>query len=449
MLHRIDPEKLGPHGEAMASAVSACVHCGFCLPTCPTYRELGQEMDTPRGRIILMKNVLEGDLDLEDALPHVDLCLGCLACEPACPSGVSYRSLISPFRAKAESERRRSFLEKTRRFLISTTVPHPARFRMAAVLGRLARPLRNCFPKPLRPMFDMLPERLPEKEKMKSRYPAAKAQPLARVALLAGCAQQVLDPRINRDTIDILINNGIEVVVPEDQGCCGALAWHVGDLKSARKLGVKNLEAFGKFFTNIDAIITTAAGCGSGLEEYELIFAGTEWESKAQELAAKVHDITTFLDQLDLKSPFSRGEKIVVAYHDACHLANAQGIREEPRNLLRSIPGVELVEIPDSQICCGSAGTYNLDQPEIAASLGRKKAQAILDTGATIVATGNIGCLVQLRYCLKELAGEKAPEILHTVTLLARAYRDGKLRRMELENESPGSLSGGFRCSRI
>lgn len=419
MLHQLQPDNLGPHGDVMTDAVTACVHCGFCLPTCPTYRELGQEMDSPRGRIILMKEVLEGNLDLEAALPHIDKCLGCLACEPACPSGVSYRDLISPFRARAESRRRRSLFDRLRRQIISATIPYPARFRWAARLARIVKPLTGMLPKSMRPLFDMLPTQLPPTENLEKSYTPEKSTARRSVALLTGCAQQVLAPEISRDAIDILVTNGIEVQVPEDQGCCGALAWHIGDLKAAQRFALNNLDAFGR----ADDIITTAAGCGSGMQEYGLILAGTEHESRAREFAAKVVDIATFLDRLELPPPPPLSGRILVAYHDACHLANAQGVRDQPRKLLRSIPNIQLVEIADPQICCGSAGTYNLDQPEVAASLGRQKARAILDTGASIVATGNIGCLTQLKHHLKELAGDNAPEIVHTITLLARAYR--------------------------
>lgn len=423
MLHQLQPEKLAPHGEDMASAVTACVHCGFCLPTCPTYRELGQEMDSPRGRIILMKDVLEGNLDLEEALPHIDKCLGCLACEPACPSGVSYRDLISPFRARAEGQRQRTFFDSLRRKLMSETIPYPTRFRWGARMARLAKPLAGLLPKSMQPMFDMLPSHFPAAEYLATHYTPEKSSAVQSVYLLTGCAQQVLAPEINRDTIEVLVANGIEVQIPENQSCCGALAWHVGDMKTAQKFAQNNLEAFTDENHQITDIVTTAAGCGSGMQEYGLILAGTEYEVQARELGSRVVDISTFLDRLDLEPPPALDEPIVVAYHDACHLANAQGIRDQPRKLLRSIPNLELVEINEAQICCGSAGTYNLDHPDVAASLGRQKAQAILDTKASFVVTGNIGCLTQLKHHLKELAGDQAPEIVHTISLLARAYR--------------------------
>src|SRR5688572_14276762 len=225
MLHSIQTEKYGAFGQPMAQAVQACVHCGFCLAACPTYQELGQEMDTPRGRIVLMKQVLEGNLPWEAAQPHVDRCLGCLACEPACPSGVAYRDLISPFRTIAQTKFKRTTGEKIRRFLSAQTIPYPMRFRMAATVGRMGKGLRSLLPEALRPMVDLVPAALPPAESWPLITPA-QGEHRARVALLTGCAQQVLAPDINTATIAVLARQGVEVVVPASQGCCGGLAWH-------------------------------------------------------------------------------------------------------------------------------------------------------------------------------------------------------------------------------
>lgn len=400
----------------MEEAVRSCVHCGFCLAACPTYNELGQELDTPRGRIVLMKEVLEGSLEVEDALPHLDACLGCLACEPACPSGVEYRNLISPFRALAEEKRSRPLSEKIRRRMVSLTLPYPERFRAAATLGKLAKPFAKLMPKAMRPMMDLLPSKLPPAQKLRERY-EAKGAKRATVALLAGCAQQVLDPDINAATIEVLTRNGVEVLVPKTQACCGALSWHVGDHRSAQDFARQNLKAF----SEVDAIITNAAGCGSGMHEYPLILKGTDDEEQATEFAKKVVDVSVFLEQLgDLEEISDSGEELTVAYHDACHLSNGQGVRSEPRNLLGRIPGVKLVELRNAHLCCGSAGTYNIDQPEVAASLGAQKARAVAETGARIVASGNIGCLTQLKMHLEKL---DAPiEVRHTVQILRDAW---------------------------
>ena len=415
MLHSIEPEKFGPLGEPMAHAIQACVHCGFCLAACPTYRELGQEMDTPRGRIVLMKQALEGTLPWERAQPHVDRCLGCLSCEPACPSGVPYRDLISAFRAVAQPHFRRSFGEKLRRFLAAQTIPCPARFRLAAMAGRIGKVFRPLMPRALQPMLDLLPDSLPPAQTWPLVTPA-RGERCARVALLTGCAQQVLDPDINTATIEVLARNGVEVIVPRAQGCCGGLAWHTGDLRAAQAFARRNLDAFP---AGVDAIVTNAAGCGSAMHEYHLILRGTADEAPADAFRKRVVDVSVFLARLGLRELPTGGPRRI-AYHDACHLANAQNVRREPRDLLRAIPGVELCEVADAHLCCGSAGTYNLDQPEIAASLGAQKAQAVLATRADVVASGNIGCLTQLRVHLAKLGSSL--RVRHTMQVLRDAY---------------------------
>jgi len=406
-------------GEAMARAVQTCVHCGFCLPACPTYQELGQEMDSPRGRIVLMKQVLEGSLPAAAAQPHLDRCLGCLACEPACPSGVPYRDLISPFRARQEATADRPWAARLRRHLAAATIPHPGRFRLALRGAGFARAWRRLVPSALRPMLDLAPASVPPALPLAPVNPARGVR-RARVALLAGCAQQVLDPDINRATVDVLVRNGVEVLIPEAQGCCGGLAWHTGDLKAAQAFARRNLGAFPR---DVDAILTNAAGCGSALHEYGLILRGTAEAERAEAFAHQVQDVSVFLDRLGLRErPAGEGPRRI-AYHDACHLANAQGVRAEPRRLLAAIPGVELCELAQAHLCCGSAGTYNLDQPEIAGSLGRQKAEAVLATGAAVVASGNIGCLTQLRVHLAALG---APvRVRHTLQVLRDAYGPG------------------------
>jgi len=394
MLHSIQAGKGGAMGPAMARAVEACVHCGFCLAACPTYRELGQEMDSPRGRIVLMKEVLEGTLTAEAARPHVDRCLGCLACEPACPSGVPYRDLISPYRATVGADVRPRGWERVRRPLMAWTLPFPGRLRWAARMGRLGKAMGPMMPEALRALLALLPDRLPPAVALPERTPA-QGKRRARVALLAGCAQQVLDPDINVATLEVLARNGVEVWVPQGQGCCGGLSWHTGDLEAARGFARRNLRVFG---ADVDAVLTNAAGCGSAMHEYPLMLAGTPDEAAARDLAARTMDVSVFLARLGLSErPAGWRQPVRVAYHDACHLANAQGVRSEPRELLRGIPGLELVEVPDAHLCCGSAGTYNVEQPGIASSLGRQKAAAITGTGARVVASGNIGCLTQLR----------------------------------------------------
>ncbi len=413
MRHSIPVDSLGPQGPSMAEAVASCVHCGFCLPACPTYLALGEEMDSPRGRILLMKGALEGELTQEEVLPYVDRCLGCLACVTACPSGVEYGDLLTPFREMAEKQRSRSPMEELTRTLTNQTLPYPGRFRAAAALGRYTKVFRPFLPPALRTMLDLLPERLPPRDALPQLSPA-RGERRARVALLSGCVQQVLTPGINRATVDVLTSNGVEVVIPPRQGCCGALSMHTGAADQARGLARRNFSAFN--LDDVDAVVTNAAGCGSGMHEYPLLFAGEEEEQEARDFAAKVQDVTVFLDALGIDPPAPLPAPMTVAYHDACHLAHAQGVTDAPRRLLSAIPNLTLVPIPEGEICCGSAGSYNIEQPEIAAQLGQRKAEAILSTGAQAVVTGNIGCMTQIDSHLRRLG--KPLDIFHTVELL-------------------------------
>jgi glycolate oxidase iron-sulfur subunit len=415
MRHDIPVQDLGPYALPMAQAVEACVHCGFCLPACPTYQVMEEETESPRGRIILMKEVLEGNLALADAAPHLDACLGCLACVTACPSGVQYGELLTPFRLHTENQRKRTPLDRLLRQMILLTLPHPGRFRLAARLGRFAKPVAPLLPGKFREMLKLLPDRLPPQARLQEHYPAVGEQ-RARVALLTGCAQQVLEPGINLATISVLVNNGVEVFIPRKQGCCGALAAHTGVQQQAQAAARRNLDAFPE---EVDAIISNAAGCGSGMHEYPLWLRGEPEEDAARNFSAKVQDVSVFLARLGLRAPTRALERpLRVAYHDACHLSHGQGVTREPRELLQQIDGVELVELRDPGICCGSAGTYNIEQPATAAELGSRKAAAVLETEADVVVTGNIGCLQQLA---AHLPAGQVP-VLHTMQLLARSY---------------------------
>ena len=422
MKHAIDVERLSSGGSHMARAVQACVHCGFCLPVCPTYQLLGQEMDSPRGRIYLMKGVLEGALEPDAIAAHIDRCLGCLACVSACPSNVRYDQLVTLFRQHLESRRHRSTAERLLRRSLMAVLPYPARFRVAARLGRLARAVAAMLPARLRAMVELLPDRLPAARFLPAVFPAT-GRRRARVALLAGCVQQVLAPAINEAALRVLSYNGVEVWVPAGQGCCGALAMHTGFGEFARHLARRNLSAFSP--DDVDAIITTAAGCGSAMKEYPLLFEGRPEQAAAAAFAAKVRDFSEFLEELGPLPPgpveWEAPGPLRVAYHDACHLAHGQGIRAAPRRLLGRIPNVELVELPDGETCCGSAGTYNLEQPELARQLQQRKVEAIRATGAAVVATGNIGCMVQIESGL--LRNGLRLSVVHTAQLLDRAYR--------------------------
>ena len=413
MQHEIQLERLGPQGEAMAGAISSCVHCGFCLPTCPTYLTMGEEENSPRGRIVLMKEVLEGGLTVEEASSPIDNCLGCQACVSACPSGVEYGDLITAYRAYAEPHRSRPAAERAQRGLIGATLPRPRRFRFATRMGMLARPLARLAPPRLRPMLGLLPRKLPRARPLPALTPAEGPR-RARVALLAGCAQQVLAPEIGWATARVLARNGVEVIVPRGQGCCGALAMHGGRERAARGFARRTIAAFAGDF---DAIVTNAAGCGSGMREYPLLLAGEPDEAEARAFAERVVDVSAFLDDLGFLPPPAT-QPLRIAYHDACHLSHAQRVREAPRRLLAAA-GHEVVTPDEAEICCGSAGTYNLERPETAAELGRRKAERLLATEPDLIAAGNIGCLTQIR---THLAPSRGVETLHTVEILDRAY---------------------------
>jgi glycolate oxidase iron-sulfur subunit len=417
MKHEIPVEELGVRGPLMVDPIASCVHCGFCLPTCPTYVTMGEEMDSPRGRIFLMKEVLEGKMEVELAQPYLDNCLNCRACETACPSGVRYGDLITEFRGRVESERKRPPAQRLRRELALRTLPHGKRFRAAAKTGAVARKARAAVPKALRPMVDLLPERLPAAHPLPASF-AAEGERRARVALLAGCVQQELDPEIGWAAGRVLARNGIEVIVPSEQGCCGSLAMHAGEAEGARKLARRNLSAFP---ADVDAVITTAAGCGSGMREYGGLFLGEPEQEAAERLAGRTRDVAEFLAELGLaEAPPALDRPRRVAYQDACHLAHAQKVTAAPRLLLGAIEGLELLEPAEAELCCGSAGIYNVERPEVAAELGERKARNLLATGAEMIASGNIGCLAQLQNHLARL-GHPIPA-LHTVQILDRAY---------------------------
>ena len=422
MNHDIPVLALGPQGEVMAHAIDACVHCGFCLPACPTYALLGDEMDSPRGRIVLMKEVLEGGLDLEDAAPHLDRCLGCQGCVTACPSGVPYGELITSFRGWSEPQRARTPLDRAKRYAILKALPAPKLFSVAARAGQFAKPLAPALPAALRAPLDLLPEHVPAMQPLPTLTPA-KGKRRGRVALLAGCAQQALAPNFNAATLRVLARNGIEVVIPEGQGCCGAAALHTGARDEALRLVRANLRAFNP--DDYDAILSNAAGCGAGLKEYPVVLRGLPDEAQARQFSARVRDISEYLAELlrdgELMPFLPTRRPLSVAYHDACHLAHAQGVKSAPRELLRAIPGVTVTEIPEGDLCCGSAGTYNLEQPELANQLGERKAGHILSTAPDLIASGNIGCHTQIQSHVRR-AGSRVP-VLHTVEVLDLAYR--------------------------
>ena len=399
-MHHQIPSSADPRRAAMAAAVSSCVHCGFCLPACPTYKVLGEERDSPRGRIVLMKEVLEGGLPLADAAPHLDRCLGCLACETACPSGVRYRDLIEPMREDLVAHRpaaARLHLKTLLRVMAS-----PALFRAAAALGAGVKVLAPALPASVGAMLSLLPARLPAPDAPPA-FTAARGPRRGRVALMTGCVQSVLRPAVTNAALRVLAAQGVEIVVPPGQGCCGALARHAGDHDQGTALAAAHAASFP---ADVDAVIATAAGCGSSMKD-------------THTSGAPVLDVCEYLDRLGLVTPLALSAPLRAAYQDACHLAHAQQITAAPRRLLGAIDRLTLVSIADSGLCCGSAGLYNVEQPALAAALGRRKADAVAASGAAMVVSANIGCLTQLGVALA--AAGHTVQTAHAVELLAMA----------------------------
>jgi glycolate oxidase iron-sulfur subunit len=397
-------------------ALRSCVHCGICLPQCPTYRVLGDEIDSPRGRLYLMRAAAEGRIGLSETFErHLDLCLGCRACESACPSGVPFGSLLeatrSQFRRRASSE---SLLSR----LIFSVFPEPV--RLGALLAPLRLYQRSGFQKLVRRSGAL--RRFPRLAAMEALLPdvpaavplpefvAAHGTPRGRVGLLTGCVQRHLYPRVNHDTARLLALAGWDVVIPRDQGCCGALDLHGGRLDEMR---VRARRLAASFAADLDWVVTNAAGCGSAMKEYGHWMAG---DASVARLVSRTRDVTELLVDADLPlGPV----KLTATYHDACHLAHGQRIRREPRALLGRVPGLRLVDLGESELCCGSAGIYNLLEPEMADRLLDRKLDRIVETGARAVVTGNPGCMLQIAKGARARGLDL--EVLHPVEVLARA----------------------------
>lgn len=413
MRHEIVSEDI--RAPEMAEAISKCVHCGFCLAACPTYNLLGEEMDSPRGRIVLMKNVLEERITADDAQLYIDRCLGCMACVPACPSGVEYGDLLVGYRALQEKEAQRPAIDAFTRKLICETLPYPGRFRLAARTGKIGRALLPALPSAFGAMLSLLPETLPEPMPLPALLPARGGQ-RGKAALLLGCAQQALAPEISFAAAHFLAEQGVEVHIPPGQGCCGSILLHVGAEGQAQDIARRNFACIAE---DVDAIITTAAGCGSGMKDYPLLFKGQPDAERAINFSRKVMDFSAYLARLGLRDLVGFESVRRVVYQDACHLLHAQGHQSEPRALLNQTPNVQLVSIVDAGMCCGSAGTYNIDQPGIAAELGRRKVESILAAEPDMVVSGNIGCIMQLR---QELARQNLTlPVRHIAELLLQA----------------------------
>ncbi len=389
-----------------------CVHCGFCTATCPTFVLLGDELDSPRGRIYLMQEMLEsGTAPSRDVVTHIDRCLSCLACMTTCPSGVHYMHLVDHARTHIERTYRRPAAERRLRALLAATLPYPARFRAALRAARAARPFRRLLGTRLSAMLALVPARLPAPGVSgEPRVHPAIGPRRARVALLAGCAQQVLAPSINEATIRLLTRLGVEVVVARDSGCCGALVHHLGRHAAALAAARQNIAAWEREISadGLDAIIVNASGCGTMVKDYGFLFRSEPEREAAARVSALALDISEFLHRHGYE-PTRASPGIRVAYHAACSLQHGQRVTTEPKALLARA-GFTVLEPKEPHLCCGSAGTYNLLQPEIAARLCERKLSNLEATDATVIAAGNIGCITQL-------ASGRLP-VVHPVELL-------------------------------
>ncbi len=416
------------HHPPRRDLISDCVHCGFCLPTCPTYVLWGEEMDSPRGRIYLMKEGRDGEPMTDSMVGHFDACLGCMACVTACPSGVRYDRLIEDTRQQVERRHTRSPRDRALRTAIFSLFPYPRRLRVlrgplrayqATGLQRLVA--RTGLLSRLLPTMSTLeslaptlgrPERLP-------RLVPARGERRAVVGMLTGCVQRAFFPDVNAATARILAAEGCEVVIPNTQGCCGALSVHNGREAEAQRFARRLIDTFEPL--GIDFFVVNAAGCGSSLKEYgELLRDDPGYASRAAAFAAKVRDLSEVLVELGPVAP-RHPLPVTIAYHDACHLGHAQKVRAQPRTLLRGIPELELREIADAEICCGSAGVWNVLNPEPARQLGERKARDVLATGAQLLVTANPGCLMQVASSVRRIGGEIA--LAHTAQVLDASIR--------------------------
>ena len=393
-----------------------CVHCGFCNATCPTYQIVGDELDGPRGRIYLIKDMLENDKPANEKITkHIDRCLSCYSCMTTCPSGVNYMHLVDHARNHIEKTFTRPFFDRLIRSLLSKILPSPTLFRIAGYSARLFYPFRFLFPKKIKNMLRYMPNSFPaSKQENKEVYPSA-GKTYARVALLTGCVQRVISPQINDATIDILNRHGVEVIVPKQVDCCGSLNHHLGKEDLAHKSFINNINSWFKWYEekNLDAILVTTSGCGTTLKDYGYIFRDhpdKELRRKAKMVSSLAKDVTEYLGKNIKLNYVKKDKKFTIAYHSACSMQHGQKIHSQPMDLLKKT-GNEIVEIPDGHLCCGSAGTYNLLQDEMAAELLKRKVSNIDKVKPDFISTGNIGCMTQIS------SGTKIP-IVHTIEIL-------------------------------
>ena len=408
--------------------IADCVHCGFCLPTCPTYVLWGAEADSPRGRIYLMNAGIGGEPMTDSMVEHFDKCLGCMSCVTACPSGVRYDRLIEDTRAQVERRHPRSAKDRALRSAIFAVFPYPRRLRLlrgplrayqSSGLQKLVA--RSGLVKRLGPTVSTLESLAPRLRGVPRppRRVAARGKRRAVVGMLTGCVQSAFFPEVNSATVRVLAAEGCDVLIPPEQGCCGALSVHNGRKAEAQRFARRLIDTFER--TGMDYFVVNAAGCGSSLKEYDTLLADDPaYASRAAAFTAKVRDLAELLDALGPVAP-RHPLPMTVAYHDACHLAHAQGIRAQPRSLLRGIPGLELREIADPEICCGSAGIWNVLNPVPAAALGDRKAANVLATGARLLVTANPGCLMQVAAAVGRTGGHIA--LAHTAQVLDASLR--------------------------
>ena len=404
-----------PHVQQANDILRKCVHCGFCTATCPTFVLLGDELDSPRGRIYLIKGLLEeGAKPTEQHVTHIDRCLTCLSCMTTCPASVDYMHLVDDARAKIEREYKRPLMDRLIRGLLPMVLPYPERFRLMLIGAWLAKPFAKLFPRRLGAMLGLAPKRIHAPTDLdRPQVFKAEGEMKKRVALMTGCAQKVLNPAINEATVRLLTRHGCEVVVADGQGCCGALVHHMGKEAESHAQAQANIAAWEKAeaqYGAIDAIVINASGCGTTVKDYGwMLRRDGDWALRAKAISDKTKDVTEVMMDLGLNSP-AAGEKPVVAYHSACSMQHGQKLTAPPKTLLAEA-GFEVREPAESHLCCGSAGTYNMMQPEISGRLKERKAGNLKRTGAEVLATGNIGCMVQLEDAV-------GMPVVHTVELL-------------------------------
>ncbi len=431
--------------DALREVAKDCVHCGFCLPACPTYQLWAEEMDSPRGRIYLVNQLLDGAELTPAAAEHFDRCLGCMACMTACPSGVQYDQLIEAARVWTEEARssgpapvqapadgKRPVRDRIARAVIFSLFPYPRRLRAMTAPLRVAqrtgldrRLARSSLPARVYPVLGAALRLAPPSVSAAAARPLPERVPAlgtrrAVVGMLTGCVQSVFFPRVNAATARVLAAEGCDVVIPRGQGCCGALSLHSGREAEASAFARHTIATFEQ--AGVDAVVVNSAGCGSAMKEYERLLNGVDggWAERAAEMSGKVRDLAEFLAELGPAAP-RHPLPVTAAYHDACHLAHAQRITRQPRELLRAIPGLTLVEVPDAGTCCGSAGVYNLLQPAAASELGARKAESVQSTGAPLLISANPGCSLQIACALAERGQDIA--VAHTAEVLDASIR--------------------------